>query len=172
MMPGEEIFRMSDDPIKDALNRMPYGFYSITSKSGDEVNAMVANWLTQASFTPRLLALGLAKKAYSFGLIEAGQVFAVNIFNKVDSEAIMPYTKGRARNPEKMANASYSPAPETGCPVLEGAAAFIECKVVQMVDAGGDHVIVVGEAVNAGILKEGEVSDTLRLLDLGWSYAG
>jgi hypothetical protein len=36
---------MSDEAIKDALNRMPYGFYSITSRSGDDVNAMVANWV-------------------------------------------------------------------------------------------------------------------------------
>lgn len=88
---------MSDDPIKNALNRLPYGFYSITSKRGDEVNAMVANWVMQASFSPRLVAMGLAKKAYSYGVIEEGQVFAVNIFNKADQEAMMPYTKGRYR---------------------------------------------------------------------------
>jgi len=163
---------MSEDPIKDALNRMPYGFYSITSKNGGEVNAMVANWVMQASFSPRLVAMGLAKKAYSFGVIEGGQVFAVNIFNKADQEAIMPYTKGRARNPEKMVNAIYTPAPVTGCPVLANAAAYIECKVVRMVDVGGDHIILVGEAINAGVMKEGEVTDTLTLPDVGWSYAG
>lgn len=163
---------MSDDPIKNALNRLPYGFYSITSKRGDEVNAMVANWVMQTSFSPRLVAMGLAKKAYSYGVIEEGQVFAVNIFNKADQEAMMPYTKGRARNPEKMVDAKYTPAPETGCPVLEGAAAYIECKVVEMVDVGGDHIILVGEAIHAGILKEGEVTDTLTLPDVGWSYAG
>jgi flavin reductase (DIM6/NTAB) family NADH-FMN oxidoreductase RutF len=56
---------MSDDPIKDALHRMPYGFYSITSKNGDEVNAMVANWVMQSSFSPRMVTMALAKKAYS-----------------------------------------------------------------------------------------------------------
>jgi flavin reductase (DIM6/NTAB) family NADH-FMN oxidoreductase RutF len=48
---------MSDDKMKDALRMMPYGFYAITSKSGDDVNGMVANWVTQVSFEPRLLAL-------------------------------------------------------------------------------------------------------------------
>jgi flavin reductase (DIM6/NTAB) family NADH-FMN oxidoreductase RutF len=163
---------MSDDPIKDALNRMPYGFYSITSRNGDDVNAMVANWVTQASFTPRLVALGLSKKAYSYGVIEAGRVFAVNIFNKEDQEAMTPFSKARTKRPDKMENARYTPAPETGCPVLEGAAAYVECKVVQIVDAGGDHDIVIGEVVGGGINKPGEVTDTLTLPHIGWSYAG
>jgi flavin reductase (DIM6/NTAB) family NADH-FMN oxidoreductase RutF len=163
---------MSDELIKNALQRMPYGFYSITSSAKDDKNAMVANWVMQTSFTPRLVAIGLAKSAHSYNLIKAGQVFAVNIFNREDKEAIMPFTGGRAKRPDKIKDAQYTLGPQTGCPILEGAAAFVECRVVQMVDVGGDHVVLVGEAINAGILKEGEVTDTLSLPDLGWSYAG
>ena len=163
---------MSNDPVKDALNRMPYGFYSITSRHGEEVNAMVANWVMQASFTPRLVVLGLQKKAYSHQVIEEGGVFGVNIFNKADQEAMMPFTKGRSKNPDKMKEASYTAAAETGVPVLEGAAAYLECKVVQMVDVGGDHDILIGEVVGGNVLKEGEVTDTLTLPHVGWSYAG
>lgn len=163
---------MSDDPIKDVLNMIPYGFYGITSRNGDEVNAMVANWLTQASFEPRLIALALQKTSHSYGVIEAGRVFAVNIFNKADEEAIKPFTKSRKKNPDKMKDAKYSEAPETGCPVIEGAAAYLECKVLQIVDTGGDHNIVVGEVVGAGVSKPGEAADSLTLVDIGWSYAG
>jgi len=163
---------MSDDPIKDVLNRMPYGFYSITSRNGDDVNAMVANWVTQASFTPRLMAVGLQKKAYSHDVIEKGGVFAVNLFLKEDQEAMMPFTKGRAKNPDKMKEAEYEAAPETGCPVLQGAAAYIECKVIDLIDVGGDHDILVGEVVGGDVRKEGDVTDTLTLPHVGWSYAG
>jgi flavin reductase (DIM6/NTAB) family NADH-FMN oxidoreductase RutF len=163
---------MSDDPIKDALHRMPYGFYSITSKNGDLLNAMDANWVMQSSFSPRMVTMALAKKAYSYNLIKEGGVFAVNIFNKEDQEAIMPFTGGRAKRPDKIKNATYTPGPETGCPILEGAAAYLECKVVNLVDIGGDHELLVGEVINAAVLKEGEVTDTLTLPHLGWSYAG
>ncbi len=163
---------MSADPIKDALNRMPYGFYSLTSRSGEDVNAMVVNWAMQSSFTPRQITVAIAKKAYSHGVISEGGVFVLNVFNKADQEAMMPFTKARAKRPDKMENAAYTPAPETGAPVLEGAAAFVECKVRQIVDTGGDHDLVVGDVINAGILKEGEVDDTLTLPHVGWSYAG
>lgn len=163
---------MSEDPIKDALRMMPYGFYSITSKADDDHNAMVANWITQISFEPRQLALGLQKTCYTHGLIEKGGVFALNIFRKEDQELIKPFTKGRAKNPDKMKQASFTPAPETGCPVLEGSAAYLECRLVRIIDIGGDHDIVVGEIVGAGVTKVGEVSETLTLPHLGWSYAG
>jgi flavin reductase (DIM6/NTAB) family NADH-FMN oxidoreductase RutF len=163
---------MSSDPKVDVLRMMPYGFYSITTRYEDDVNAMVANWITQASFDPQLLALAIQKDCYSRGLIDKGNVFAVNLFHKADVEYIKPYTKSRAKNPVKMEGAIYTPGPETGCPVLEGAAAYLECNVVAIHDDGGDHEIVIGEVVGAGSMKAGKVNETLTLLDLGWSYAG
>jgi flavin reductase (DIM6/NTAB) family NADH-FMN oxidoreductase RutF len=71
-----------------------------------------------------------------------------------------------------MEDARFSKAPITGCPVLEGAAAYVECEVLDILDVGGDHDLVVGRIVGAGVQKEGEVGDTLSLPDLGWSYAG
>ncbi len=162
---------MTADPIKAALQRLPYGFYGITSRNGDEVNAMVGNWLTQCSYEPRLILFALAKNAHTHEVVSAGGVFAVNIFNKEDSEAIKPYTKSRAKKPDKMAVA-WTPAPETGSPVLEGAAAVIECRVAQLIDVGGDHDLLVGEVVNAVILKPGDEHTTLTLPHMGWNYAG
>lgn len=163
---------MSDDKIKDALRMMPYGFYAFTTKSGDDANAMVVNWVSQMSYSPRLIAVGIQKSCYSHGLVSAGRVFGLNLFLEADQDAIMGVTKGRARNPDKMNEADYRPAPQTGVPILAGAAAYIECKVVEIVDLGGDHDIVVGEAINADILKEGSPADVLSLTKLGWSYAG
>ncbi len=162
---------MSED-IKNALRMMPYGFYAVSTVAGDDVNVMVLNWASQVSFEPRLVALGLAKNAYSHGLVQEGRVFALNIFNKADADLIKPFTKGRAKNPDKMVAVAYTPGPETGCPILEGVAAYLECKVLDILDVGGDHDIVVGEVIGAGINKPGEAGDMLSLPDLGWSYAG
>lgn len=163
---------MSDDLIKDALRMMPYGFYSITSRSGDDMNAMVANWVTQVSFEPRLVALGLQKSSYTHDLVESGRVFAISLFHKDDSEAVKGLTKGRGKNPDKMKEVQFTEGPETGCPILDSASAYLECKVVDIYDIGGDHDIVVGEVVGAGVRNEFEPQDTLSLPDLGWSYAG
>ncbi len=116
---------MTEDPIKIMLRRFPYGFYSITSKHGDEVNAMVANWIMQASFEPRYLALGLQKTSFTYELISKGRVFAVNLFLREDEGSLKPFTKGHSKNPDKMNGVEYKPAPESGCPILPGAAGFV-----------------------------------------------
>ncbi len=163
---------MTADPIKEALHRLPYGFYSITTRNGDDVNAMVGNWLTQVSFEPRLLLFGLSKTAVTHGIVAEGGVFAVNIFNKEDSDHIKPYTKSRAKKPDKLTATTWTAAPVTGCPVLEGAAAVIECRVRELIDVGGDHDLLVGEVVNAVLLKPGDVNTSLTLPFMGWNYAG
>lgn len=163
---------MSDDKIKDALRMIPYGFYAFTTKNGDDVNAMVVNWVSQMSYTPRLVAVGISKTAYSHGLVKEGEVFGLNLFLTEDKDAIMGLTKGREKNPDKMKDADYTSAPETGVPVIAGSAAYIECKVTQIIDVGGDHDIVVGEAINAEVTKEAEASAVLSLPDIGWTYAG
>lgn len=163
---------MSDDPIKDALQMMAYGFYSVTSRYGDERNIMVANWVMQTSFEPRYITIGLQRTSLSHKLIEEGKVFAVNIFNKADADAVKPFTKSRARKPNKVEEAVYEDGPETGCPILKEAAAYLECQVVVILNVGGDHDIVVGEVIGAGVIKPGNSSDTLTMPDIGWSYAG
>jgi len=163
---------MSDDIIKDVLRRLPYGFYGVTSKYGKDENAMVLTWMTQVSFEPRLIAIAVQKTSYSYQLIEKGKVFALNIFNFEDAESIKPVTKGRSKNPDKMEDLKYTSGVETGCPILDGAAAYLECRVKTIQDIGGDHNIVIGEIVGAGVVKAGSVEDTLSLPRLGWSYAG
>jgi flavin reductase (DIM6/NTAB) family NADH-FMN oxidoreductase RutF len=55
---------------------------------------------------------------------------------------------------------------------LNGAAAYVEFEVTEILDIGGDHDIVVGKAVGAGVMKDGEAGETLSLPDIGWSYGG
>lgn len=163
---------MTEEAIKNMLQRMPFGFYSITSRNGDEVNAMVANWITQASYEPRLIVLALQRSSFTYGLVAEGGVFTVNMFRREDEEYIKPFTKSRLKDPEKMAGVEFTSAPITRCPILPGAAGYIECEVREIFSSGGDHDLVLGEAVGGAVLKPGEVEDTLTLLDLGWSYAG
>ena len=162
---------MADD-IKNALRMMPYGFYAVSTIAGEDANVMVLNWASQVSYEPRLMAIGLAKNAHSYTLVQRGRVFVINIFNKADADLIKPFTKGRAKNPDKMKEVDYTSGPETGCPILEGAAAYLECKVIDILDVGGDHDIVVAEVINGGVYRPGEAGETLSLPDLGWSYAG
>jgi flavin reductase (DIM6/NTAB) family NADH-FMN oxidoreductase RutF len=163
---------MSEKPISDALKMIPYGFYAVTSRDGDDRNVMVLNWFSQVSFEPQHVVIGLQNTSYTMGLIEKSKQFAVNIYSKEDAEAIKAFTKSREKNPDKFKAANYTDGPITGLPVLDEAAAYLECEVIEIVDTGSGHSAVVAKVVGAGVRKEGKAGDTLTLLDLGWSYAG
>ena len=163
---------MTDDPIRDALHMMHYGFYSITSRRGDEVNAMVANWITQASFSPRLIVFAVAKKARSHDLIIEGKVMGINIFKKANKDTILQFSRSSAKDPDKMEGAEYAEGPETGVPLLKGASAHIECRVKDVLDIGGDHTLIVAEPVSGQVVEEVDAADTMSVPDTGWSYAG
>ena len=163
---------MSENKASDALKLIPYGFYALTSRDGDDMNAMVLNWISQVSFEPQHVALGLQNTAYSMKLVENSKRFVINIFHKDDAEAIKPFTKSREKNPEKFKDARYMEGPVTGVPVLDGAAAYLECEVVETVDTGSGHSVVIAKVVGGDVRKEFKADETLTLPQLGWSYAG
>ena len=47
----------------NALAEMPYGLYIVGSRLGDDLNGMMADWVMQVSFTPRLIAVAIEKDA-------------------------------------------------------------------------------------------------------------
>ncbi len=163
---------MTEQNISDPLNLVPYGFYAVTSRDGEDRNVMVLNWLTQVSFEPQHIVIGLQNSSYTKGLIEKSKVFGVNLYPKEDADAIKAFTKSRAKDPEKFNQANYTDGPVTGVPILDEAAAYLECEVVEIYDTGAGHSAVIAKVVGGGARKEAEAADILTLPDLGWSYAG
>ena len=59
---------MADDPISDALHAQVYGLFVIGSVSKDgEPNGMTANWVTQVSFDPRIVAVAPGRVSVTIG---------------------------------------------------------------------------------------------------------
>ncbi|GER85945.1 hypothetical protein KDW_01070 [Dictyobacter vulcani] len=48
---------------KQALRTFTYGLYVVMSKEDEVVNAFTANWLTQVSFEPALVAVSIENDA-------------------------------------------------------------------------------------------------------------
>jgi flavin reductase (DIM6/NTAB) family NADH-FMN oxidoreductase RutF len=163
---------MDKNQVSDALNMIPYGFYAVTSRAGDDRNVMVLNWFSQVSFEPQHVVIGLQNSSYTMGLVKESQKFAVNIFHKDDADVVKNFTKSREKNPAKFEKANYSDGPVTGVPVLDEAAGYIECEVEDIIDTGAGHSVVLAKVVGGNVNKEMEAADTLTLPQLGWSYAG
>lgn len=155
---------------KIALRKIHHGVYVAGVKQGSHLNAFTVTWVTQASFTPPLVAMGIKKDSHSFEMIKTDKVFSLNVLGRTGGKAIAEhFVKPAAVAGEKLATAGYTLG-KTGAPILNDAIAYVECEVREIANAAGDHAIVVGEVVEAGVRRNDEPA--LALSDTGWHYGG
>src|SRR5690606_41911160 len=128
------------DPIADALKKQQYSLIVVGSKSASgEPNGMTANWLTQVSFDPRILALAVQEGAHTRQNIEATGVFSISYLPEGSTDLSLKYTKKSTSGEGRLEDEPVS-YHETGTPVLDAAVAWVECRVVDQA-APGDHVV-------------------------------
>ena len=159
---------MDEQAKKTALRGISYGLYVVGVKQDDEVNASTVNWLTQTSFDPPLVVLGAKKGTTSEEWIEASQVFSVSVLESGQKDLATAFFKPLHRVGNKFGEIPFQNGPTTGCPVLDDALSWFECKVID-INKLGDHTIFIGEVVNAGVHREGK---PMTLSETGFYYGG
>ncbi|RKX58389.1 MAG: flavin reductase [Thermodesulfobacteriota bacterium] len=130
------------------------GVYIVTTKWNDKINGMTAAWVSQVSFKPRLLAVSIAPQRYTYELIKNSKIFCINVLGKDQIDLAKHFGFKSGRNVNKFENIPYKLA-HHGCPILEDAIAYFECEVIGECEAG-DHIIILGEVGDYGVLKEKE----------------
>lgn len=160
---------MDANAKKTALRMIPYGLFVLTAeKPGGEIAAATVNWVTQASFEPPLVAIGVKADSHAHGIIKETKAFALNVLGKGQQATAYTFFKPAEKKGNTISGEAYR-AGRTGAPILANAAAYVECTLETTVEMG-DHSIFVGKVVDAGVAKqpEGRADDaTLWLKDLG-----
>ena len=160
---------MDDDAKKTALRMIPYGLYVLTTETADgDVGAATVNWVTQTSFDPPLVAVGLKADAASYGLARKSGHFALNMLGKGQQGVAFAFFKPGERDGQTISGEPFR-AGSTGAPILLNAQAAVECRIVEVVEIG-DHHVVVGEVVDAVVNQEpkGRADEAiLEMKDLG-----
>ena len=150
-----------------ALGMIPYALYVVGVGRGDDVGAYTANWISQASFEPPLLMLGVKKDARHHALIEKHGVLVVNVLGEGQKSLAAAFMRWKDPEPGRIGGHAYTTG-VTGAPILPDAPVSIECRVRRIVP-GGDHDVVVAEVVETVTRREAR---PLLLSDTGWSYGG
>ncbi len=160
---------MNEDAKKTALRMIPYGLYVLTAEGQDgAVATATVNWVTQASFSPPPVALGVKTDSGAHEIIKATKVFALNVLGKGQQGMAFNFFKSHERDGDSIGGEAFEKSP-AGAPILLSTPAWVECKLVNSIEQG-DHSIFVGEVTEAGVRQEpeGRADDaTLWLKDLG-----
>jgi len=139
---------------KAVLRLCPYGLYIVTCAHEGETNAFTANWLTQVSFEPPLIALSVENASVSLGLIEASGLFTICPLRDDQRELAGALGRSKVKVGDKLARIPHHLSPH-GLPLLDaGVLGYVECRVVGKT-AAGDSTLFVGEVVGASLVTEG-----------------
>ena len=159
-----------DEKMKEAiLQHFPYGLFAVTVAYGGEDHAMTANWVTQVSFAPPMVAAAVENTSKTIDMIRDARHFAVNVFQRTQRDLAGKLGRTSEQAPQKLKGIKTKPAPGSGAPILSEALGWVECRLVATLPAG-DHTLVLGEVTNAG-LEHGD-GEALTMRDAGFTYAG
>jgi flavin reductase (DIM6/NTAB) family NADH-FMN oxidoreductase RutF len=143
---------MDGDAKKVALRMIPYGIYVLTADDGKgNVDAARVNWVTQASFTPPLVVVGVKAASGAHTIVKGTGKFALNMLGKDQKGLAFTFFKPAKVEGGKLSGQDFHPG-ANGAPILKEAIAAVECSINQIVELG-DHDIVIGEVTEAYVNK-------------------
>jgi flavorubredoxin/flavin reductase (DIM6/NTAB) family NADH-FMN oxidoreductase RutF len=142
------------NPAIQALGRVVGSLCVLTARKGageqTQSGAMVASWVSQASFSPPGFTVAVAKDRSVETLLHVGDHFALNVLAAGrEREPMKRFLRPFPPGADRFAGVPTSPSP-CGAPVLAAAVAHCECVVASRLDAG-DHHVVVARVVGGGV---------------------
>lgn len=132
-------------------------------------NAMAAGWCMWTSGTPPMLAVSVGLSRYTHELIEGRKEFVIAFPGAGQGAGTLAVgSKSGREHPNKVAEAGFQTARAAvvGVPLIEGAAANFECRLVRRLRTG-DHTIFVGEVVAAHVAEPA----VERIVNFGGTFA-
>lgn len=137
-----------DSDLDKALGRISGGLYIITATKDHVSSAMLASWVSQASFEPPGFTIAVAKDRAIESLMQVGDKFVLNILEEGKYQPLMKHFLKRFKpGADRFAGVNTQTA-QNGSPILTDALAYLECEVVSRMECS-DHWIVYSK-VNAG----------------------
>ena len=138
---------MSIDPAKfrQVLGHFPTGVTVITAvdADGSPVGFTIGSF-TSVSLDPPLVGFLPMVDSVRWHAIQAAGSFAVNVLGTDQAELCWRFAKSSIEQP--FDGVAWHPSPITASPVLDGAIAWIDCAIEQVVEAG-DHHFVMGRVL-------------------------
>jgi len=137
-----------------ALTKLSYGLYIVATKDGEKINGQVANTVFQVTSEPIKVAVALNKLNLTHEMVSKSGKFSVSVLTQETPFTFIGkfgFKSGRDIN--KFENVNYKITVNDLPVIIDYTCAYIECKVVNSLDAG-THTIFVGEILDADILSE------------------
>lgn len=136
--------------FRKVLGQLPTGVVIVTGGDQEHPSGLVCGSFMSVSLEPPLVAVAPAKASRSWPAISEGGVFCANVLSEEQEELARTFATSGI---DKFAGVTWQRAPATGAPLLDGAAAWIDCRIHQRIEAG-DHWLVLGEVLELSVERD------------------
>ena len=143
------------NPAIQALGRVVGALCVVLARKGDGADAiggaMVASWVSQASFSPPGFTVAVAKDRAMESLLHVGDAFSLNVLAAgKESGPIKRFLQPFPPGADRLAGLELDATPG-GQPLLPEALAWLEARVSQRMECG-DHWLLYAEALSGDLL--------------------
>jgi flavin reductase (DIM6/NTAB) family NADH-FMN oxidoreductase RutF len=129
------------------MARVPAGVVVISARSENGYRGLTASSLVSISADPPMVLVGLDHEAATRAAVYEGKAFNVSVLTR-SQEFIADRFAGRAPAIDPRWEGVAHRLGANGIPLVEGCAAWLECRLVEIHPAG-DHDICLGEVTAA-----------------------
>ena len=162
-----------DNDLNKALGTISGGLYVVTANKQDNKSnrrsAMIASWVSQASFKPPGLTVCVAKDRAIEALMQVGDHFVLNVLQEDNYlHLFRHFLKRFPPGADRFADITMLEEAAKGGPVLLEALAFLDCEVQKRLETP-DHWIIYA-LVNNGKVANTEAKTAVHHRKVGSTY--
>ncbi len=139
---------VSTDPFvfRRVLGHFATGVTVVTGMENGEPAGFTCQAFSALSLDPAMIVIAPALASTSWPRIQPSGVFCVNVLAAGEGALARRFA---ARGGRKFDGVLWQPS-MSGCPVLSGALAYVDCRL-DAVYPGGDHVLAVGTVLDLAV---------------------
>ena len=149
------------NPTLQALGRIVGSLCVLTASKGEGENniksAMLASWVSQASFSPPGLSISVAKDRAVESLLQIGDVFALNILSSNNlKEPMKRFAKPFAPGEDRFSGLETEETPN-GQIIIPDSLAWLDASVKERMECG-DHWVIYAEVNYGNVLNKDDLT--------------
>ena len=138
--------------LEQAVGRIVGSLCIVTSKQEEVASAMLASWVSQATFSPPGLTVAVAKERAIESLMYPGSQFVLNVLAEGKHIGLMKhFLKPFGPAEDRFQGVEIETASD-GSPILKDALAYLECRVENRMECG-DHWLLYAIADSGKVLE-------------------
>lgn len=150
------------------LRMLSNGVYVLTSRSEERYGAATVTWVSQVSFKPPLIMAAVRRESNVFKCLSVSRTAVLHIVGNGQLDIAQTFFYPTRAESGTINGEPFSQG-RTTAPVLANLPAHVECRVERILDAEGDHAMVILGVVEA---ECGEQVRPLTVADAPWEYGG